>query len=200
MQRRFVEEYIVSMNATQAAKKAGYAGTDVVLAVTGSQLLRNPKVLERLEKHLAQYTMSANEVLIHLTDIARGDFAYVLNTQGGIDPLHAAQMGKSHLIKRFKTKTTITTKADEDGRGVDSEVFEAEIEMYDRLKALELLAKFHDLVNRVKIDDWRTQAIADIRDGRVSYDAMCRAFSPSLADQLFAAAGVVIMGELESGE
>src|SRR5258705_3170288 len=136
-QRLFLEHYIVCMNGTEAARLAGYEGNDVTLASTASQNLRNRNILRALDSRLNAFTMSADEVLIRLTDIARGDIADVLNSSGGIDPLEAKQRGKSHLIKRFKTKT-ITTE--------DSDISEAEVEMYDAQAALNTLLKFHGLL------------------------------------------------------
>lgn len=43
-QRRFADFYLISLNATDAYKKAGYAGNDSVAAVEGHRLLINPKV------------------------------------------------------------------------------------------------------------------------------------------------------------
>lgn len=185
-QQRFVDEYIICLNATEACRRAGYAGNDNVLAKTGSENVRNPKILAAIDERLNVYAMSASEVLIHLTDIARGDIADALNSMGGIDPTEAVKRGKSHLIKRFKTKT-ITTE--------DSDIHETEIEMYDRLKALELLAKYHDLINKIRIDDWRTQAIADIRSGNLPFEALADAFDEDLATELFRAAGIPISTE-----
>jgi phage terminase small subunit len=192
-QQRFVEEYIVCLNATEACRRAGYAGEDNVLAVLGSKMVRNGKILAAIDDQLNAFAMPASEVLTHLTDIARGDVADVLNGVGGIDPLEAVRRGKSHMIKKFKTKTITTI-----GKGKDDddvEVFEAEIEMYDRLKALELLAKYHDLINKIRIDDWRTQAIADIRSGNLPFEALADAFDKDLASELFRAAGVPISTE-----
>lgn len=47
-QKRFVEEYSISRNSSDAARRAHYAAGSA--HVTGSQLLRNPKVLEALHK------------------------------------------------------------------------------------------------------------------------------------------------------
>lgn len=183
-QRLFVDHYIVCMNGTEAARLAGYSGDDYTLANTASQNLRNPYILRELNNRLEHFTMSANEVLIHLTDVARGDIAYALNSAGGIDPLEAKRRGKSHLIKRFKTKT-ITSD--------DEEIHEAEVEMYDRMDALKTLAKFHSLlVNKVEINDWRSQAIADIKAGHVTYEMLANAFDTGLATELFTLAGVSI--------
>jgi phage terminase small subunit len=192
-QKQFVDAYIICLNATEACRRAGYAGEDNTLAVQGSENLRNPKILAAIDERLNAFALPASEVLTHITDIARGDISDVLNGLGGIDPLEAVRRGKSHMIKKFKTKT-ITTM----GKGKDDddvEVFEAEIEMYDRLKALELLAKYHDLINKIRIDDWRTQAVADIRAGNLPFEALAGAFDESLATELFRAAGVPIPTE-----
>ena len=45
-QQRFVEEYLVDLNATQAAIRAGYSVKTA--DVQGSRMLRNVKVLRRL--------------------------------------------------------------------------------------------------------------------------------------------------------
>jgi phage terminase small subunit len=178
----FVNHYVVCMNGTEAARLAGYRGDDATLAATASRLLRNHKILNELSRQLELFTMPAQEVLVHLTDIARGDIADALNSLGAVDPLEAKRRGKSHLIKRFKTKTVTSD---------DNDVHEVEIEMYDRLDALKTLAKFHALlIDRVKVDDWRSQAIEDIRKGRIEYGVLANTFDESLAQELFRLAGV----------
>lgn len=42
--QRFVEEYLIDLNATAAYRRAGYAGDDNVCAVEGHRLLSDPKV------------------------------------------------------------------------------------------------------------------------------------------------------------
>jgi hypothetical protein len=44
----------------------------------------------------------------------------------------------------------------------------------------------------MKVDDWRSQAIADIKAGNIAYEALAGAFDDSLASELFRAAGVPI--------
>lgn len=205
--KKFVAEYIICLNGTEAARRAGYKGEDATLAVTASRLLRNANVIHAINAALENFAMPANEVLIHLTDIARGDLSDALNPFGGIDPAEARRRGKSHLIKRFKVKTTIIPGKDGDD---GMEIHETEIEMYDRLRGLEMLAKYHDLVNRVKIDDWRYQAIADIRAGRLTIEQVIEAFGSEqdaqqafgdLATQLFAGRGISVqVSEGETGE
>lgn len=183
-QRLFIDHYIVCMNGTEAARRAGYDGDAASLAVIASTNLRNVNITRDIDARLKSFTMTANEVLIHLTDIARGDLADAVNSMGGIDVTEAIRRGKSGNIKRFKTKTII---------GEDEEIHEAEVEMYDRLDALKTLAKFHSLlVNRIQVDDWHTQALADIKAGKLTFEMLANGFDTQFATELFAAAGVSI--------
>ena len=47
-QQRFVEEYLVDLNATAAYKRAGYVAKGNAAEVSASQLLRNPKVADAI--------------------------------------------------------------------------------------------------------------------------------------------------------
>lgn len=72
-QRAFVDQYFLcEFNGTEAAARAGYQGNRDSLAVTASENLRNPKVRAVIDGRLAERTMSADEVLMRLTDHGRG--------------------------------------------------------------------------------------------------------------------------------
>lgn len=194
-QKRFADEYIVCLNATESCRRAGYSGDDATLAVIGSQNLRKPNIIAYIDERLNQFAMPANEVLIHLTDIARGDMSDAMNNIGGVDPLEAVRRGKSHLIKRFKTKTTIIAgKTEDDGM----EIHETEIEMYDRLKALELLAKYHDITNKVKVVDWRDELLQLYREGKITPEQIKVELGDDLATEFFKSAGVATLTGGES--
>ncbi|MBW3597201.1 MAG: terminase small subunit [Planctomycetes bacterium] len=49
-QQRFVEEYLIDLNATAAARRAGYLGTYAALRVTASNLVAKPNVRRAIEK------------------------------------------------------------------------------------------------------------------------------------------------------
>lgn len=188
-QRLFIDHYIICTNATEAARRAGYEGDYSTLANTGSQNLKNPYILRELESRLNSVSMMANEVLMHITEIGRSSMADAVNPVGGIDINEAVRRGKAGNIKRYKTK--FATFTDKDGNDHESE--ETEIEMYDRLDALKTLAKFHSLlVNRIQVDDWHSQAIADIKAGHVTFEMLANGFDHQFATELFTAAGVQI--------
>lgn len=164
-EQRFVDEYIVCLNGTEAHRRAGYAGDDNLHAVEASRLLRKPKIIRAIGERTEHFAMSANETLAHLTDISRNDMGDVLNSFGGIDISEAVRRGKTNQIKRFKSKVTTITEKD----GTEREIVETEIEMYDRQLALNTLAKYHSLlIDRVRTEDWRTDILKLLREGLVT--------------------------------
>ncbi len=74
-QRCFVEEYLVDLNATQAAKRAGYSAKSA--RTRGSKLLRNPAVAAAIEsaqaKRAQRTRVSADRVVTELAKVAFGD-------------------------------------------------------------------------------------------------------------------------------
>lgn len=135
-QRRFVEEYTVDFNATQAAIRAGYS--ERTAAQMGSENLRKPKIAAAIKERLDELSMSAAEATKRMSDIARADiaecFSIVEHEESG--GRHAAldlptlfEKGLGHLVKKVKwTKHGPT------------------IELYNGRKATETIMKQHGLL------------------------------------------------------
>ncbi len=74
-QRRFVEEYLVDLNATGAAKRAGYAARSA--KNHGYRLLKNPAIAAAVAKaqtrRAARTRVSADRVVTELAKVAFGD-------------------------------------------------------------------------------------------------------------------------------
>ncbi len=74
-QRRFVEEYLVDLNATRAAKRAGYTAGSA--KNHGYRLLKNPAVAAAVAKaqgrRAARTQVSADRVVTELAKVAFGD-------------------------------------------------------------------------------------------------------------------------------
>ena len=192
----FVNEYIVCGNGTMAHERAGYEGDYGTHATGAWRLLKKEKILRAIAARTAQYAMPANETLMHLTDIARDDLADALNSMGGIDIMEAVRRGKSHLIKRYKTKVRTILEKD----GTEREIIETEVEMYDRLSALQTLAKFHDLTNTstLRLEDWRMELIKLIAQKAVTAQQVMEEFGIDVAQELFIAAGLPLLPSGES--
>ena len=72
-QRRFVDEYLIDMNATQAAIRAGYSKRTA--RSQGQRLLTNVDILKAIEERMKEkeeeLIMKQDEILIRLTEQAR---------------------------------------------------------------------------------------------------------------------------------
>jgi phage terminase small subunit len=87
-QARFVQEYVLDLNGTQAAIRAGYAAQSA--AVTASQLLRFPKVAAAVDEALAararRCDVTADRVLLELARVAYADPRDLFDATGRLKP------------------------------------------------------------------------------------------------------------------
>lgn len=125
-QRVFLEEYLRTWNATEAARLAGYKYPNV----EGSRLLVHASIAAAVKQRLTEKAMAADEVLARLTDHARGDMRafLVTNADGTPTGFNLGPEKPLHLVK----KVAITDK------GITFEV-------YDAQAALIQLGKAHGL-------------------------------------------------------
>src|SRR3990167_11125370 len=107
-QQKFINEYLKCWNATEAARRAGYAFPNVM----GTKLVKgSEEVAAEIARRIEENAMSANEVLARLGDIARGDLGDFLSIGGmsfDLSLKQAQDMGITHLIKKVRQKTVYT--------------------------------------------------------------------------------------------
>lgn len=148
-QKIFVDEYLIDLNATQAAIRAGYS-PDTAGSI-GSENLKKPEIRARIEKAMAERSkrtgINQDRIIMELAKIA------LLNPKGLVNFDEATikedatdedvAAVASVKVKRFPTK---------DGEGV-----EREVKIYDKTKALELLGRhlgmFKDKVEVSGLDE-----------------------------------------------
>lgn len=148
-QKIFAEEYLIDLNATQAAIRAGYSPESA--GSIGSELLKKPDIRARIDKAIADRSkrtgINADRVLQELGKIAFINAADVIN-MADATILPDATRDDTAVIASVKVKTIPC----ENGTGV-----EREIRMSDKLKALELCGKhlgmFTDKV-QVEVDEF----------------------------------------------
>lgn len=74
-QKRFVDEYLIDLNATQAAIRAGYSVKTA--GQIGQENLKKPEIRSRIDEQLEQIhnerTADVQEVLEYLTSVMRGE-------------------------------------------------------------------------------------------------------------------------------
>ena len=126
-QKKFIDEYLKDLNATQAAIRAGYS--EKTAYSIGIENLRKPEIAEVITKRLQEAAMSADEVLNRLAEQARNEHGRYVRPDGSVDIAGLLRDGKGHLIKGFK----------ESKRG------QVIVEFYDAQSALVHLGKHHKL-------------------------------------------------------
>lgn len=137
-QQIFVDTYLTTFNATQAALAAGYSERSA--RSIGAENLTKPDIAQAISEHLKASAMGRDEVIMRLADIGRGDIDDVLDEDGDLDLHKARRNGKTRLIKKWTRKVkTVPTKD-----GTIEEVV-ISVEMYSALDALDKLGKHHGL-------------------------------------------------------
>ena len=132
-QQLFVDEYLIDLNATQAAIRAGYspANADKI----GSELLGKTRVSNAIKEAMAERSrrtgINQDRILIELAKIALVNPANVVNfdeatIREDASPEDLAAVA-SVKVKRFPTK---------DGEGI-----EREIKFHDKNKALDMAGR-----------------------------------------------------------
>lgn len=132
-QKRFCEEYLIDMNATQAAIRAGYS--ERTAYSMGQRLLKKVEVQEYIQKRMAslEYRTGITQERV-LNEIAAVAFANITDYAQVVD-------GKVEL-----TLTKDLTDEQKKGLAVIKEgKFGIEVKAYDKLKALQMLGDYLSL-------------------------------------------------------
>lgn len=162
-QRAFVDHFLATFNASEAARRIGV--TSKRAARRGYELRENPAVAAEIKARLDALTMTADEVLIRLAQHARASLdSFVADDAEtpAIDIGKARAAGAMHLAKRIKT--TVRRK-----RPGAAELVSVEVEIVDTQAALVALGRAHSLfTDRLRVVDWRDEArAAGLSDERI---------------------------------
>ena len=129
-QRRFVEEYLIDLNATQAAIRAGYKKSEYT-DTNANKLLENTRIAEAIDRAMAERSartgINQDRVLQEIAKLALVNIADVIDLKTGqVRP--TASKEDLACIQSIKVKPT------EFGT-------EREIKFYDKKGSLELAGK-----------------------------------------------------------
>ena len=132
-QQRFVEEYLIDLNATQAAIRAGYSVKTA--KEIGCENLTKPNIQEAIDKLMAERSkrtgVNQDRVIQELARIAFVNPQNVINADDGSVRADASDDDLA-CIQSVKVKTMSGDKGYSEER---------EVRLNDKMKALELLGK-----------------------------------------------------------
>ena len=147
-QNRFVVEYCVDKNATQAAIRAGYSPKDA--NVTGPRLLANAGIAAEIERELEQQTktirVDALRILTEYARIAFADTTRAYGPDGKLLPLHQMPADLRRAIASFE----VDRRSGDDGQEVTRLT---KVKFWPKTAALEALGKHLQLfVDKLQVE------------------------------------------------
>lgn len=131
---RFVEEFLVDLNASKAYRRAGYQGKNA--NVQSSRLMRSPEIQAAVRAAMAARServgITQDRVLEELALLAFSDVEhYIVDDDGSVKLAPGAPSGAYRALQSIKRKITTTT--------VDGEtrtVREVELKLWDKVVPL----------------------------------------------------------------
>jgi phage terminase small subunit len=138
-ERRFVDEYLVDLNATQAAIRAGYSEDSA--ASIGSENLRKPHIAARVEKRMAareaRTEVTQDRIVQELARVAFGDARRVMSWgPDGVTLIDSETLDDDAAALVAEASETTT----QHGGSV-------KLKVNDKVKALELLGRHMGMFN-----------------------------------------------------
>lgn len=131
-QQRFVDEYLIDLNATQAAIRAGYSAKTA--CEQGARLLANVKIQGTIAEHMAERSkrtgVNQDRIVRELAKIAFVNLTDIVDKEGRIRS-NATDEDLS-CLESIKYKESSSDTGDS---------VEREVKIASKLKALELLGK-----------------------------------------------------------
>ena len=153
-QERFCQEFLVDLNATQAAIRAGYS--EKTAKSQGSRLLTKADVSARvgeLKAERAKRTeITADRVLRELARVAFVDPTDVLNMETATVKPDVSADDRA-VIAAVKVKYIPVKQYDEDGELTVVDAVEREVKLADKLRALDMLAKHLNMYDKERQQD-----------------------------------------------
>jgi phage terminase small subunit len=148
-QRRFVAEYMVDLNATQAAIRTGYKRGSA--KVHGHRLLTNANVREEIERRgkakLTQLELTVERVLQEFAKVAFGNMLdYVHPQPDGSVRVDFSELTRDQagVIQSIETEEWMdrTGEVDEGKKPVYERVRKVKFRLHDKLSALTSLGRY----------------------------------------------------------
>jgi phage terminase small subunit len=160
-QQAFVDEYLIDLNATQAAIRAGYSENSA--EVTGCKLLRNAKVAEFVQRAMDERADKAKvdgaRVLEEIGHSAFVDPVEYFDKNGHLLPIHDMPESARRSIASIKVRRE-KGEIDEDGKQTWDTV--TELKVNDKSRNLELYGRHLKLfTDKLEVTTDEAEALAE---------------------------------------
>ncbi len=154
-QERFVQEYLIDLNATQASIRAGYS--ERTAKEIGHEHLTKPHIQKAIAKaqktRMEKIGFTAQDLLRSLVEVSRMSIDEVLNNDGTIKPVGEWSEVWRTNISALDISITKT--------GDDTETKIVRIKIPDKLRVLELLGRHMDVMAWRQVHKIETSSISE---------------------------------------
>lgn len=143
-QQRFADEYLIDLNATQAAIRSGYSPKSA--SEIGHENLNKPQIRAYIDERMAEYSkrtgVNQERIIRELSRIAFLDPTQLVNMDSA-EILDDTSADDRAAIASVKVKTM----------SGETEMIEREVRFADKIKALELLGKRYGMwIDKQQVD------------------------------------------------
>ena len=156
-QRRFVDEYMIDLNATQAAIRAKYGKKNA--GTVGPRLVRKSHVAKEIQKRMDRRSkrteIKADEIVEQLNEIRNLKIGALVDKNGALLPIKQWP----DAVQRCVTSIDVQEEFTGSGKDRKSIGYTKKIRIESRIKSLELLARHLGMLN--------TKVELDVADGFV---------------------------------
>lgn len=164
-QELFCQEYVVDLNATQAAIRAGYAAPSA--AAASSRLLTNVKISVRVAelagKRTEQVGITAERVLGELMRIATVDIGGAFDASGALLPIHDMPADVRRCISGIEVDEILEWEGEGKARRQVVVGYTRKVKFWDKKGSLDSLGRYLKLfIDRIEhgADESFAQAVA----------------------------------------
>jgi len=137
--RRFVNAYVETLNGTKAAIAAGYSEHSA--HSTSSRLLKKTKIQEMIASRLAESELSSARTLREIGRVAYADVGEIFDEDGNL--LSIKQLPEH--VRAAIASVKVVKKDLVTGDGETDDIHE--VKLWDKVKALEMAAKYLNLLD-----------------------------------------------------
>lgn len=181
-QKAFISFYLVTFNATKAARFAGYS--EKYLHTNASKILQNTTVQAEIKAQLEKYAMGSRETLARLTHQARGDIGDFANIESSAE---LANHPQSYIVKKYKRRKYFPKDRDP--------YEEMELELYDAHASLVDMGRHHKLfTDKIELSSWQRELLDLLTQGAITSEDIENELGSDIAKEFFKSAGVHFAG------
>ncbi|MFP3638122.1 terminase small subunit [Paraburkholderia sp. SIMBA_054] len=142
-QQRFVDEYLIDLNATQAALRAGYSAKTA--SAIGAENLRKPQIAAAIAaaraKTANKLEITRERLLAEYARLAFSDPRKFFNADGSLKGVTELDDDTASALAGFEVSVQHTSEVDDEGNVVPAPTLTSKVKWADKKAALDSIAR-----------------------------------------------------------